>query len=98
MACAPFVNYLSKRFNFKVPLVIGVIVLVLAQIFAGLSHRIWELFLTQGVMFGIGLGFVSHMSAFSRVLASKIIFAHSCGYPRFLSPTNGSLVNVLWLE
>ena len=58
MSSAPFINYLSKRFNFKVPLIIGVIVLVLAQIFAGLSTQIWELFLTQGVMFGFGLGFV----------------------------------------
>jgi predicted MFS family arabinose efflux permease len=59
MICAPFVNYLSKRFSFKVPLVTGLIFLVISQVFAGLSSRIWELFLTQGVMFGIGLGFVS---------------------------------------
>lgn len=59
MGSAPFINYLSKRFNFKVPLVIGAVVLILAQIFAGLSTHIWQLFLTQGIMFGFGLGFVS---------------------------------------
>ncbi|KAF8461805.1 major facilitator superfamily domain-containing protein [Gautieria morchelliformis] len=58
MICAPFVNYLSKRFNFKVPLVIGLLFLVTSQVFAGLSTRIWELFLTQGIMFGMGLGFL----------------------------------------
>lgn len=31
---------------------------VLAQIFAGLSTKIWQLFLTQGVMFGLGLGLI----------------------------------------
>ncbi|KAF8461808.1 major facilitator superfamily domain-containing protein [Gautieria morchelliformis] len=58
MICAPFVNYLSKRFNFKVPLVMGLLFLVTSQIFAGLSTRIWALFLTQGVLFGMGLGFL----------------------------------------
>jgi hypothetical protein len=58
MLIAPFSNYLSKRYNFKVPLSVGVVVYVLSQIFAGLSKHIWQLFLTQGVMFGFGLGLV----------------------------------------
>lgn len=59
MASAPFMNHLSKRFNFNVPIVIGVIVVVIAQVFAGLSTRVWQLILSQGVMFGLEVGFVS---------------------------------------
>lgn len=58
MIMAPLSNYLSKRYNFKVPLTIGVIIYVLSQVFAGLSVKIWQLFLTQGLMFGVGLGLV----------------------------------------
>ncbi|KAF8581920.1 MFS general substrate transporter [Ramaria rubella] len=58
MVAAPTANYLAKRFHFKVPLVLGLIVFVLSQILAGLSTRIWQLFLTQGVLFGFGLGLV----------------------------------------
>ncbi|GJJ11710.1 hypothetical protein Clacol_005947 [Clathrus columnatus] len=58
MMMAPFSNYLSKRYHFKIPLILGVVMYVLAQIFAGLSTRIWQLFLTQGLMFGMGLGLI----------------------------------------
>lgn len=60
MAIAPLSNYLSKRYsNFKVPLWIGLAVYIVGQVLAGLSTQIWELFLTQGLLFGIGLGLVS---------------------------------------
>ncbi|KAF8581917.1 MFS general substrate transporter [Ramaria rubella] len=69
MLTAPTANYLSKRFHFKVPLVLGLIVFVLSQILAGLSTRIWQLFLTQGVLFGFGLGLVSRQQIIQIQLA-----------------------------
>lgn len=56
MLIAPVVNYLTKRFGFRVPMLIGLGFAVLGQIFAGLSKRIWQLFITQGIMFGLGIG------------------------------------------
>lgn len=55
---SPLSNYLSKTYGFKVPMFVGTVIYTLSMIFAGLSHKIWELFLTQGVMFGIGIGLV----------------------------------------
>ncbi|KAF8523915.1 major facilitator superfamily domain-containing protein [Hysterangium stoloniferum] len=56
MAIAPLANYLSQRFNFKVPLTLGVIIFVGSQIGAGFSTTIGGLFACQGVLFGMGLG------------------------------------------
>ena len=39
--------------DFKYPMYLGAIFLVLSQCLAGLTSQIWQLFLTQGVMFGI---------------------------------------------
>ena len=33
------------------------------QILAGFANQIWHLYLTQGVLFGFGLGFVSMRSS-----------------------------------
>lgn len=52
LGIAPISNYLAKRWHYKVPMVIGTFFLAFGQIFAGLSKKIWQLFLTQGVMFG----------------------------------------------
>ena len=42
MLMAPFSNYLSKRYNFKIPLIVGTVLLVLGQILAGFSTQIWQ--------------------------------------------------------
>lgn len=86
MAVAPLANYLSKRYsNFKVPLWVGLIVYIVGQVLAGLSTKIWELFLTQGLLFGIGMGLVSA----KRLLANNTLNSnltsfsiYSCTFPR----------------
>ena len=55
---APVANYLTQRFHFKAAVGLGIFLIVLGQILAGFSHKIWHLFLTQGVLFGWGLGLV----------------------------------------
>jgi hypothetical protein len=55
---APLANYLTRRYHFKVPLIIGTACLTTAQICAGFAVEIWQLFLTQGFLFGWGLGCV----------------------------------------
>ncbi|KZS88638.1 MFS general substrate transporter [Sistotremastrum niveocremeum HHB9708] len=55
---SPLSNFLSKTYGFRIPMSVGVVIFTLGQIFAGLSTKIWQLFLTQGVMFGLGVGLV----------------------------------------
>lgn len=58
MFIAPLTNFLVKLFGFRTPMLIGTGFTVLGQVFAGLSNRIWQLFITQGLMFGAGIGMV----------------------------------------
>ena len=55
---APLANFLTLRYNFKVSMVLGLILYVGSQILAAFSKHIWQLILTQGVLFGIGSGLV----------------------------------------
>lgn len=46
---APLANYLSKRWGFKVPMMIGTVSVVAGQILAGFTREIWQLFLTRTI-------------------------------------------------
>lgn len=59
MAVGPVSNWISKRYGFRASMITGAIMLAGGQILAGFAKKIWQLFLTQGVLFGFGLGFVS---------------------------------------
>lgn len=37
---------------------VGLVCTTLGQVFAGLSYRIWQLYLSQGILFGLGVGCV----------------------------------------
>ncbi|EJU02339.1 MFS general substrate transporter [Dacryopinax primogenitus] len=52
---SPLSNYLTSRLGLKVPMCIGVILQVLGLVFAGLSTKIWQIFLTQS---GTAIGLV----------------------------------------
>ena len=49
---------MSKRYGFRSSYIAGSIMLVAGQVLAGFAVELWQLFLTQGVLFGFGLGFI----------------------------------------
>ena len=51
---APLANYLSKRFHFKVPMILGTCLFSGAYICAAYTTQIWQLFVTIGIMSGFG--------------------------------------------
>ncbi|KAK9364363.1 major facilitator superfamily domain-containing protein [Lipomyces kononenkoae] len=57
-ATAPIVNFCVKHFGSKLTLCIGVLFQTAAFIGASFATEIWQLFLSQGVALGIGIGFM----------------------------------------
>ncbi|KAI9485361.1 MAG: major facilitator superfamily domain-containing protein [Benjaminiella poitrasii] len=54
----PINEWVTCKLGFTKMLAIGTILCPLALMLASISHEIWHLYLTQGVMFGIGASFV----------------------------------------
>ncbi|KAI8394332.1 major facilitator superfamily domain-containing protein [Radiomyces spectabilis] len=50
----PFTQILTSMFGSRIVLMTGTVLVTLALIVAGFSSQIWHLYLTQGIMFGIG--------------------------------------------
>lgn len=82
MAVGPVSNYLSKAVGFRYTMCAGAAMLAGGQILAGFSKHIWHLFLTQGVLFGLGLGFVGDDS-----IISSGYHAHNSVFYRSWSPS-----------
>lgn len=57
MTCAPFVTILTRKFGHRPVMIKGAITQALALCLASLSTKIWHLYLTQGALLGIGVGF-----------------------------------------
>ncbi|KAI9815928.1 MAG: hypothetical protein M1827_001920 [Pycnora praestabilis] len=57
MLVAPLVTIIAREYGTKIPMVIGVLFLLTGYITASFSHRIWQLYLSQGVLIGFGVGF-----------------------------------------
>ncbi|KAL9083960.1 MAG: hypothetical protein Q9165_008303 [Trypethelium subeluteriae] len=55
---APMVNIITKRFGSRTTLLIGVLLETAALIGASFAKEIWQLFLSQGICFGWGMGFL----------------------------------------
>ncbi|EPT01309.1 hypothetical protein FOMPIDRAFT_1120752 [Fomitopsis schrenkii] len=53
-AAGPFGNILVSKFGIRAPMLIGVLMMSVALELASISHRYWELLLSQGIMFGLG--------------------------------------------
>lgn len=57
MLVGPIVTILARRYGIKVPMIIGVALFSAAHLSASFSTRIWQLYLSQGILLGFGLGF-----------------------------------------
>lgn len=55
---SPIATTTTRLYSTKVTLLIGVLFEALALIGASFAHHIWHLFLSQGVCFGWGMGFM----------------------------------------
>ena len=58
MLVAPVVTIVARRLGTQPPMVIGAALLAAGYISASFARHIWELYLSQGVLVGIGVGFV----------------------------------------
>lgn len=58
LVVSPIATSTTRLFGTRVTLLIGVALEALALTGASLTHEIWQLFLSQGVCFGFGMGFL----------------------------------------
>lgn len=54
----PIVSQSERYLGFNVTLVIGAILIFVANLGASFAQQVWHLFLSQGVCFGVGMGFI----------------------------------------
>ncbi|PWN92069.1 MFS general substrate transporter [Acaromyces ingoldii] len=54
----PFSNILTTRFGIRAPVALGVILITVAMELASISTKYWHLFLSQGVMWGLGASLI----------------------------------------
>lgn len=55
---SPLATYVTRVYGTRTTLLCGVFFETLALIGASFTHQIWQLFLSQGLCFGIGMGFL----------------------------------------
>ena len=55
---SPLATYITRVYGTRTTLLLGVALETLALISASFTHEIWQLFLSQGVCFGFGMGFL----------------------------------------
>ncbi|EMC97430.1 hypothetical protein BAUCODRAFT_121883 [Baudoinia panamericana UAMH 10762] len=58
MLAAPLVTVLTRRLGKYVTMPIGIALQTTGYITAGFATRIWHLYLTQGILVGLGIGFI----------------------------------------
>ena len=58
MLISPLPTYVTRIYGTRVTLLIGVFLEALSLITASLTSEIWQLFLNQGLCFGLGMGFL----------------------------------------
>ncbi|KKA26890.1 hypothetical protein TD95_003264 [Thielaviopsis punctulata] len=63
MLVSPLATICTRKYGTRVTLYIGVVLEAASLICASFSTRIWQLFLTQGVLFGVSMGFLFVPSA-----------------------------------
>ena len=55
---SPLATYITRVYGTRTTLLLGVFFETVALIGASFTHQIWQLFLSQGVCFGFGMGFL----------------------------------------
>lgn len=58
MLVAPAVTIVARKYSTKLPMFLGIGLLAAGYISASFSKRIWQLYLSQGVLVGFGVGFI----------------------------------------
>jgi MFS family permease len=58
MLAAPFITIFVRRFGMHVSMCIGLILQTTGYVTAGFTNHVWQLFLSQGVLVGLGVGFI----------------------------------------
>ncbi|OSX59972.1 hypothetical protein POSPLADRAFT_1059268 [Postia placenta MAD-698-R-SB12] len=51
----PLSNVLVSKFGIRAPIALGILLIVISFELASISHKYWELFLSQGILFGLGI-------------------------------------------
>lgn len=58
MLAAPFITIFVRRFGMHVSMCVGIVLQTTGYITAGFTNHIWQLFLSQGSLVGLGIGFI----------------------------------------
>jgi MFS family permease len=58
MLIAPLVTILTRKFGKRLPMISGVVMQAVGFISASFAKRIWQLYLSQGLLVGLGVGFI----------------------------------------
>jgi MFS family permease len=58
MLAAPFITIFVRRFGMHVSMCIGLVLQTTGYVTAGFANHVWQLFLSQGVLVGLGVGFI----------------------------------------
>ena len=58
LAISPLATYITRVYGTRTTLLLGVLLEVVALIGASFTHQVWQLFLSQGLCFGFGMGFL----------------------------------------
>ena len=58
MACTPLVNVCIRKFGTNIPMYFGAVCFAGGFIAASFASEFWHLVLSQGIMVGVGTGFI----------------------------------------
>lgn len=57
MLVAPVVTIAARHFGIHIPMLIGITLLTAGHVAASFSSRVWQLYLSHGILIGLGVGF-----------------------------------------
>lgn len=106
MIAAPIVTWLTRRFGRYIVMATGIILQTSGYIAAGFVSRIWQLMITQGILVGLGVGFIyvpslpilSQWFEARRSLANGIASAGSGFGGMLFAWTTGALIDAFGLQ